>query len=81
MNFFTFGSVQQKKTPSSGTGPDSAHRGYQYVYIEASGSNKQNGDKAVMSTNLQLPSKIRKKTVLLMVPNTVTKINLARFLF
>ncbi|XP_076084855.1 MAM and LDL-receptor class A domain-containing protein 1-like isoform X1 [Mytilus galloprovincialis] len=45
-----------KKTPSSGTGPDSAHRGYQYVYIEASGSNKQNGDKAVMSTNLQLPS-------------------------
>ncbi|XP_063405763.1 MAM and LDL-receptor class A domain-containing protein 1-like [Mytilus trossulus] len=46
---------QNKQTPSSGTGPDSAYRGYQYVYIEASGSNRQDGDKAVMLTNLQLP--------------------------
>lgn len=46
-------------TPSSNTGPDNAHEGFQYVYTEASGSNKVAGDKAVMSTNIQLPTTSR----------------------
>ncbi|XP_052085404.1 MAM and LDL-receptor class A domain-containing protein 1-like isoform X2 [Mytilus californianus] len=45
-----------KGTPSPDTGPDVAHKGYQYVYIEATGANIQAGDKAVKSTNLQLPN-------------------------
>ncbi|XP_063405765.1 MAM and LDL-receptor class A domain-containing protein 2-like [Mytilus trossulus] len=44
---------QSLGTPSSNTGPDNAHTGFQYVYIEASGP-RQAGDKAVMSTNIQL---------------------------
>ncbi|XP_052085695.1 MAM and LDL-receptor class A domain-containing protein 1-like isoform X2 [Mytilus californianus] len=46
-------------TPSSNTGPDNAHEGFQYVYTEASGSNKVAGDKAVFSTNIQLPTTSR----------------------
>ncbi|XP_052085410.1 MAM and LDL-receptor class A domain-containing protein 2-like isoform X5 [Mytilus californianus] len=47
---------QNKGTPSKNTGPDNAHKGYQYVYMEASGTSRQAGDKAVMSTNIQLPN-------------------------
>ncbi|XP_076084499.1 MAM and LDL-receptor class A domain-containing protein 1-like isoform X1 [Mytilus galloprovincialis] len=45
---------QSLGTRSSNTGPDNAHTGFQYVYIEASGKSRQAGDKAVMSTNIQL---------------------------
>lgn len=48
---------EQLGTRSSNTGPDNAHTGFQYVYIEASGKSRQAGDKAVMSTNIQLSSK------------------------
>ncbi|XP_052086548.1 MAM and LDL-receptor class A domain-containing protein 1-like [Mytilus californianus] len=48
-----------KSTPSSNTGPDNAQEGFQYVYTEASGNNKMAGDKAVMSTSIQLPTTSR----------------------
>ncbi|VDI73258.1 Hypothetical predicted protein [Mytilus galloprovincialis] len=41
-------------TPSSNTGPNNAHGGFQYVYTEMSGQDP--GDKATMSTTLQLPT-------------------------
>ncbi|XP_052085693.1 MAM and LDL-receptor class A domain-containing protein 2-like [Mytilus californianus] len=46
-------------TPSSNTGPDNAQEGFQYVYLEASGGNLMPGDKAVMSTTLQLSTTSR----------------------
>ncbi|XP_071131727.1 MAM and LDL-receptor class A domain-containing protein 1-like isoform X9 [Mytilus edulis] len=44
-------------TPSSNTGPNNAHGGFQYVYTEM--SRKNPGDKATMSTTLQLPTTSR----------------------
>ncbi|CAG2239910.1 HSPA1s [Mytilus edulis] len=44
-------------TPSSNTGPNNAHGGFQYMYTEMSGKNP--GDKATMSTTSQLPTTSR----------------------
>ncbi|XP_033726981.1 MAM and LDL-receptor class A domain-containing protein 1-like [Pecten maximus] len=45
-------SIQTGGTPSSNTGPDDAHTGLKYAYIEAS-SPRQPGDNAIFSTEQQ----------------------------
>lgn len=51
-----FSECIQADTPTTYSGPDNAVEGYVYLYTEAS-SPRQVGEKAVMFTNISMPSK------------------------
>lgn len=54
-DFFLNPYFKQEGTPSSSTGPEAAKVGTVFMFIESS-SPRQDNDKAIMVTNMSLPS-------------------------